>query len=88
MEIKKVKLIHIPANRNPKDKDGLAQPVFDDIYNFEVNNGKEILSIPNDPTNRHYQEVKAWYEKQVEKPFDFNFEQSGVSYLENGQEDE
>jgi hypothetical protein len=25
-------------------------------------------------TNRHYQEVKEWYQNQEKKPFDFNFE--------------
>lgn len=29
--------------------------------------------LPNDPSNRHYQLAKLWYDQQSKKPFEFVF---------------
>lgn len=74
MEIKDVQLNHTPAQTEPKDKNGLAQPTHDDLYSFVVTTtNDEVLNVPNDPKNRDYQAVAAWYKRQDSKPFKFKF---------------
>lgn len=36
-----------------------------------------VTYIPNEPLNRHYAEVREWFQSQEEKPFDFEFEEVG-----------
>lgn len=31
--------------------------------------------VPADPSNRHFFEVRDWYEAQENKPFEFDFDQ-------------
>jgi hypothetical protein len=43
---------------------------------FRVQFDNDIQGIvPNNPDNRHYWEVKVWYDAQKTKPFDFKFEE-------------
>lgn len=32
------------------------------------------IDVPIDKNNRHYWEVKEWYDKQEPKPFEFSFQ--------------
>lgn len=42
---------------------------------FLVTTDEDVMTIfvPADPGNRHYQEIRQWYEAQDEKPFLFDF---------------
>lgn len=41
---------------------------------FEVTTtDDETLFVPTDKANRHYQEIKEWYDAQKELPFKFKF---------------
>lgn len=61
MDIKKVSL----------EKDLLNQ----DYFSVTLQDGSLTAVSTLDPLNRNYQELKAWYESQEEKPFDFSFQQ-------------
>jgi hypothetical protein len=76
MEIKSVKLNHIPAVTEPLDENGLGQQTHGDLYSFEVTTSdKQVLSVPNDTANAHYWLVKEWYDAHEVKPFEFEFEE-------------
>lgn len=44
------------------------------IFYLKTKDGDKMYVPVNEPSNRHYQEIKAWYAKQSKKPFDFKFE--------------
>lgn len=46
-----------------------VQPQF--IVTFD---DKKSMAVPADKENRHYFDVKAWYNAQTKKPFKFDFE--------------
>jgi len=64
MEIKKVELVH-------------GNPEKTDIPNFVIHyKGTKQTSafVSTEVLNRHYKEVREWYEAQDDKPFEFKFE--------------
>lgn len=76
--IKSVKLLKHDEIKEGTMKDGLPVPPRPEIIYFvietdELVNGG-VTTVPNDPTNRHYQEIKEWYGKKKIKPFRFKFE--------------
>lgn len=64
MEIKEVKLNTIKSD-NPKNKNTVQIVMV-------TADGNEHF-VPNDKSNRHYIEVKAWYDSQKKKPFKYDF---------------
>lgn len=76
MVIEKVNLIHYKAIKEGTLKDGLPLPPREEMWVFEVfsDESDDPLYVQNDPTNRHYPEVAAWYKKKKVKPFKFKFE--------------
>lgn len=65
MNIEKVELLGF----TDEEKENGMRPQF---YIKTVEGDK--LYAPIDPSNRHYQEVRAWYREQDHKPFEFEFE--------------
>lgn len=57
--------------------DGLPMNTHPEIIYFDVDvEGEEAnVVVPNDPSNRHYWDVKDWYDAQEVKPFNFAFEE-------------
>lgn len=41
---------------------------------FVVTKDGDELTVPVDPRNRHYMEVRDWYDRKQNKPFEFDFE--------------
>lgn len=78
MVIKKVKMVVVEEVKPGTMQDGLPVAPHPEIVTFEVYSDEKVdeaaLVVPNDPTNRHYQEVKEWYGKKKLKPFKFKFE--------------
>ena len=74
MNIESVKLIHYPEIKTGWIENGAIVVPRPEIYSFEVTFiDKEVVIVPNEPLNRHYQEVKEWYLSQEQKPFEFDF---------------
>lgn len=65
--IKEVKLQEVPKDSMVYDP---KKPVRGFI--MVTDDGIESL-VPNDPENRHYQEIAMWYDKQKSKPFKYKF---------------
>ena len=61
MEIKDVKLL------KKGDEDNALQVTLE--------NG-DVMIVPIEPENRHYQEAAAWYKAKKTKPFKFTFRQT------------
>jgi hypothetical protein len=67
MEIQDVELL-VPS----KEKQAMgAQVSF--IVKIKGDTEHIAVCVPNNPENRHYYEIKDWYERQTIKPFDFSF---------------
>lgn len=71
--IKDVKLI-LSTDNYPGTK---IQRMGQDHFLVTDEDGNE-MTVPHDPANRHYQEVKEWYDSKKgllkKKPFKFDFE--------------
>lgn len=67
MEIKSVEY----QKPDPTAEDG--QTFMWENFFVIYKDGNEV-TVPMVKTNRHYQEVAAWYKKQKKKPFEYNFE--------------
>jgi hypothetical protein len=65
MEIKNVDYTHLT------DEEKLVGKQISFIVEFADGT---ITSVPFDPNNRHYWEVKEWMNKQEVKPFKFDFD--------------
>lgn len=70
MQIKSVQYI---THHESPDENGELIPVT--TPHFRVTREDDsMVSVPVDPGNSDYWEVKSWYEAQNPKPFDFVFE--------------
>lgn len=65
MDIKKVELLQ--PNKEQLDMGAVVS--FNVITPDDV-----IIVVPADPTNVHYWEIKAWYDRRKKPPFDYKFE--------------
>lgn len=70
MKIKDVKVItHFDAPDDGGDRIPVLVPHFD----VTTEDDELPLSVPFDPGNRDYHEVKDWYESQKKPAFKFDF---------------
>lgn len=75
MKILDVKLIRYKEIKPGAMKDGLPLSPRPELFVFETFNDEvaDPVYVPNDPSNRHYWEVREWYVAQKKKPFKFEF---------------
>lgn len=65
MEIEKVELL----GTTKKEQANGMRPIF---YVKTVDGDKMYVPV-DEPTNRHYRDIKLWYESLQDKPFKFEF---------------
>lgn len=80
MDIRNIELIHYEAVEAGTETGSNGQPLAiaaqPEVFSFLITYEDDTtLTVPNDTTNRHYWEVKEWYDAQETKPFDFTFEE-------------
>lgn len=68
MEIKSVELLNIKADPEVEGSVDVHPSFF-----VKTTDGNKMYVPIDNPLNRHYQEVRAWYGAQETKPFDFDF---------------
>lgn len=78
MHISKVELIHREEIPQGTMQDGLPVAPQLEMWHFKITTDEQEtpdqeVVVPADPLNRHYQEVKEWYDKQKKKPFKYDF---------------
>lgn len=72
--IKKIELEHKPEIKQGAMQDGLPLAPRPDLYAFVVTfDDKTSVTVPNDPSNKDYREVREWVASRKKAPFDFDF---------------
>jgi len=51
-----------------------GEPTWLTEHFFVVTKEGDEMTVPTDPNNRHYMELRDWYDQQAPKPFKFDFE--------------
>lgn len=73
MKIVDVKLVtHFDA----PDAGGERIPVLVPHFDVTTEDDELVLSVPFDPLNRDYVDVKEWYESQKKPSFKFDFDKN------------
>lgn len=65
MDIEKVELL---GNTKEQQANGMRPQFY-----VKTTDGNKVYVPIDEPANRHYLEVKNWYNNQETKPFDFDF---------------
>lgn len=68
MDIKSVELLNIKADPEVEGSVDVHPSFF-----VKTTDGNKMYVPIDNPLNRHYQEVRAWYNAQSTKPFEFEF---------------
>lgn len=68
MIIKKVELL----------KPSKQQSEMGAVLSFSVTTDEDVMAtiVPADPANRHYHEIREWYDKKKLKPFRYDFDKN------------